>query len=82
RVDGPYEPGNGLRFNPNKLLIDPYARALTGQLDWDAPVFGFDLHDDDGDLSFDEQDDAWGVPKGVVIDPEFDWEDDQLPRIP
>ncbi len=80
RVYGPYEPGSGLRFNPNKLLVDPYAKAMAGKVNWDAPVYGFARGQ--MDLSFDEQDDAWGVPKGVVIDPSFDWEGDELPRIP
>jgi isoamylase len=82
RVHGPYEPENGHRFNPNKLLVDPYARALAGQADWDAAIHGFELNHPDGDLSFCEEDSAWGVPKGVVIDPEFDWDDDQPPQIP
>ncbi|HMM42930.1 MAG TPA: glycogen debranching protein GlgX, partial [Thermomicrobiales bacterium] len=82
RADGPYAPASGLRFNPNKLLVDPYARALCGRVNWEAPITGY-RHDDPAlDLSFDEQDDAWGVPKGVVIDPAFDWEGDQLLRIP
>ncbi len=80
RVHGPYEPVNGHRFNPNKLLVDPYARAIAGKVDWKAPVYGF-VHGQ-LDLSFDEQDDAWGVPKGIVIDPSFDWEGDELPRVP
>ena len=80
RVHGPYEPAAGLRFNPNKLLIDPYAKAIAGKVDWNAPVYGFSRGQ--MDLSFDEQDDAWGVPKGVVIDPDFDWEGDKLLRIP
>ncbi len=82
RVQGPYEPANGLRFNPNKLLVDPYAKAITGRVDWSAPVFGFNTADDNRDLSFDAEDDAWGVPKGVVIDEGYDWEGDQLLRIP
>jgi glycogen operon protein len=77
RVHGPYEPAAGLRFNPNKLLIDPYAKAVTGRLDWQAPVYGYARGHNDMDLSFDEQDDAWGVPRGIVIDPAFDWEGDE-----
>jgi isoamylase len=79
RVDGPYEPTKGHRFNANKLLIDPYARALQGVVDWSAPVFGYKLGQDD--TTFDDGDSAWGVPKGVVIDPTFDWEDDRSPSI-
>ncbi len=82
RVDGPYEPEQGRRFNRHKLLLDPYAKAIAGRVDWDAPVFGYPLGADDGDLAFDQHDDAWGVPKGVVIDPSFDWAGDELPRTP
>src|SRR5690606_1680254 len=82
RVDGPYEPGSGLRFNPNKLLIDPYARALYGEVDWSQPVFSYPLGHPDEDLAFDEGDDAPGVPKGVVIANDFDWEGDRPPRTP
>ncbi len=80
RVYGPYDPAAGHRFNPNKLLVDPYARAIAGKVDWRAPVYGY-VHGE-LDLSFDEQDDAWGVPKSVVIDPGFDWEVDAPLRIP
>ncbi|MBW3630851.1 MAG: glycogen debranching protein GlgX [Gemmatimonadetes bacterium] len=79
RVHGPYEPTRGARFNPNKLLIDPYARALRGVVDWKAPVFGYKLGEDD--TTFDDRDSSWGVPKGVVIDPSFDWEGDRAPAV-
>jgi glycogen operon protein len=82
RVHGPYEPQYGLRFNPNKLVIDPYAQAIGGTVNFEAPVFGYRLLDPEEDLSYDEQDDAWGIPKGIVIDPAFDWGDDRFPRIP
>jgi isoamylase len=82
RALGPYEPAEGLRFNPSKLLIDPYAKALVGRVDWKAPVFGYRLGHDDADLSLDKEDDSWGVPKGVVIDPSFDWERDTPPQVP
>jgi isoamylase len=82
RVYGPYEPQQGHRFNPHKLLVDPYARALKGNVDWKAPLSGYRLGDPAGDLSFDEQDDAWGVPLGIVIDPDFDWEDDRRLEVP
>jgi isoamylase len=82
RVHGLYEPELGHRFNPNKLLIDPYARALVGEVDWNAPVHGFDPNHPDGTLSFCDQDSASGVPKGIVLDPEYDWEDDLHPRTP
>ncbi len=82
RVSGPFDPENGLRFNPHKVLLDPYAKAVAGVVNWDAPVFGYPLGDEDADLTIDESDDAAGVPKGVVIDPEFDWGNDEAPRTP
>jgi isoamylase len=82
RVHGPYEPENGLRFNHHKLLIDPYAKALTGEVNWKAHVFGYRFDDEQKDLSFDEQDSAAGMPKCVVIDPSFDWGDDRHPKTP
>jgi isoamylase len=82
RVHGPYEPSEGHRFNPNKLVIDPYARAIAGQVNWDVPVFGYMLGHRDQDLSYDRQDSARGVPKGVVIDTAYDWEGDRLLRRP
>src|SRR5262249_15266158 len=82
RLWGPYEPKNGLRFNPAKLLVDPYARAIAGHVNWEAPVFGFKLGHPDADLTLDERDDAWGMPRGVVVHPYFDWEDDRPPRVP
>jgi glycogen operon protein len=82
RVHGPYQPERGERFNPAKLLIDPYARALAGSLNWDAPVFGYKLGDPAADLSADSEDDAWGVPKSVVTTTHFDWENDRPPLTP
>src|ERR687893_360253 len=79
RVDGPWEPEAGHRFNRAKLLIDPYARALTGGVDWNAPVFSYTLESGD-DLVRDENDDAWAVPKGIVIDGSFPWGDDRSPN--
>ena len=73
RVYGPYEPQAGHRFNPNKLLLDPYARAHTGELKWDPACFGYILGSEDEDLSYDERDSAPFVPKCVVVDPNFDW---------
>lgn len=72
RVYGPYEPENGHRFNPNKLLLDPYARAHAGLLTWDPAVFGYVMESGD-DTTFDERDSARFVPKCVVVDPDFDW---------
>lgn len=74
RVYGPYEPENGHRFNPNKLLLDPYAVAYIGELKWDPAVFGYKMESMD-DLTFDERDSAPFVPKCVVVDPNFDWGD-------
>ncbi|HET7728703.1 MAG TPA: alpha-amylase family glycosyl hydrolase, partial [Usitatibacter sp.] len=73
RVHGPYAPEEGHRFNPNKLLMDPYARADIGQLTWDPAVFAYKLDDPAKDLSFDERDSAPFMPKCVVVDPNFDW---------
>ncbi len=72
RVHGPYAPEEGHRFNPNKLLLDPYARAHAGQLTWDPAVFGYKMESGD-DLTFDERDSAPFMPKCVVVDPNFDW---------
>ena len=82
RIHGPYEPAAGLRFNPSKLLIDPYAKAIAGDVNWKAPVFGYRLGHPNADLSMDGRDDAWGVPKCVVVVPEFEWEHDRAPRTP
>jgi glycogen operon protein len=73
RVHGPYEPEAGHRFNPNKLLLDPYARAHAGKLTWDPAVFGYTLGANGEDLSLDERDSAPFVPKSVIVDPNFDW---------
>ena len=75
RVHGPYEPDAGLRFNPNKLLIDPYAKKLAGTVEWNPAVFGYELGHKDEDLSFSEADSAPFVPKAEVIDPAFTWSD-------
>jgi glycogen operon protein len=82
RVDGPFAPRDGHRFNRHKLLVDPYARALEGKLDVDAPVYAYPRDSILGDLAFDERDDAAGKPKGVVVDNAFDWGDDHPPRTP
>jgi glycogen operon protein len=73
RVHGPYEPREGHRFNPNKLLLDPYARAHMGQLTWAPECFGYTIGAEGDDLSFDPRDSAPFVPKCVVVDPGFDW---------
>ncbi len=82
RVHGPYEPEKGMRFNHHKLLIDPYAKAIAGEVDWKAHVFGYQFDNEQKDLSFDEQDSVAGMPKCVVIDPSFDWKNDRHPKTP
>lgn len=82
RVHGPYEPENGHRFNPNKLLIDPYAKAISGTIQWHDSLFGYKMGDPEQDLSFSEEDSAPYVPKSVVVDGNFDWENDKAPKIP
>jgi len=72
RAHGPYEPENGHRFNPNKLLLDPYACAHTGELKWDPAIFSYQMESGD-DLTFDERDSAPFMPKCTVVDPNFDW---------
>jgi glycogen operon protein len=74
RVHGPYEPEAGHRFNPNKLLLDPYARAHIGELKWAPEIFGYTIGAENEDLSFDERDSAPFMPKCVVVDPNFDWQ--------
>src|SRR6267142_3039554 len=73
RVHGPYEPEAGHRFNPNKLLLDPYARGHIGQLKWEPACFGYTIGAEGDDLSFDDRDSAPFMPKCVVVDPDFDW---------
>lgn len=72
RVHGPYDPRNGLRFNANKLLLDPYAVAHIGKLRWLPPIFGYKLETGD-DTTFDDRDSAAYIPKCLVVDPDFDW---------
>ncbi|HRX71875.1 MAG: glycogen debranching protein GlgX [Candidatus Competibacteraceae bacterium] len=82
RVHGPFAPHEGHRFNPNKLLIDPYAKALDGDVQPGEAIFGYPWEQLDEDLAFSESDSAPLMPKGVVIDPHFDWEGDALLRTP
>ena len=81
RVHGPYDPGRGHRFNPNKLLVEPYAKDLVGQLRWSDAHFGYRIGHRNEDLSFDRRDNAAGMPKCRVIDPAFTWGNDASPRI-
>jgi isoamylase len=82
RVEGPYEPAAGHRFNARKLLLDPYARAITGAIEWSDAIFGYQVGAPDADLTQDERDSAPFVPKSVVVDPAFTWGDDRPLRTP
>ena len=79
RVHGPYDPARGLRANPNKLLIDPYAKAIAGHIDWDEALFGYRFSSPD---ERNDADSAGHVPHAVVVNPFFDWGDDRPPRTP
>ena len=82
RVSGPYDPANGHRFNPNKLLIDPYVRSLHGRLRWSDALFGYRVGSQRSDLSFDRRDNARQIPKCRVVEPAFTWGEDRRPQIP
>ena len=82
RVHGPYRPLEGHRFNPHKLLLDPYARGHVGELQWHDAVYGYTIGHRDRDLSFDTRDSAPYVPKCLVIDPAFTWGRERKPRVP
>jgi glycogen operon protein len=82
RVHGPYAPDEGHRFNPNKLLIDPYAKAIDSEVGNGPELFGYSWDAPEVDLSFSDLDDAHLVPKSVVVDESFDWGDDKLLRTP
>ena len=84
RVHGPYDPEEGHRFNPCKLLIDPYAKAIEGEVDWDAANALPYVPDgtEDADLEPDDEDDAEAIPKCLVVDQSFDWEGDRAPQTP
>ncbi|NEO31466.1 MAG: glycogen debranching protein GlgX [Symploca sp. SIO3C6] len=82
RVHGPYAPSEGHRFNPTKLLIDPYAKALDGDIGYGPEIYGYAWNHPEEDLSWSHLDDSHLIPKAVVIDDSFDWEDDQLLQTP
>ena len=82
RVHGPYEPQQGHRFNPSKLLFDPYTKAVAGEFQWSDAFFGYTIGHPDGDLSRNDQDSAPGAAKSVVIDSAFSWGNDAPPDIP
>ncbi|MGL4309792.1 MAG: glycogen debranching protein GlgX [Paracoccaceae bacterium] len=80
RAHGPYAPEAGQRFNPNKLLLDPYAKQLGGRLKWSDALMGYRIGSPRADLSFDTRDSAFAMPKSVVVDPSFQWAGDRAPR--
>ncbi|HEY4651937.1 MAG TPA: glycogen debranching protein GlgX [Pontibacter sp.] len=82
RVHGPFDPSQGHRFNANKLLLDPYAKAISGSVEWHDSLFGYKIGDPQEDLSFSETDSAPFLPKAVVIDSNFDWQGDKPPKTP
>src|ERR1700674_5192919 len=82
RVYGPYDAKQGLRFNANKLLLDPYAKQVVGPLKWSDALFGYRIGGSREDLTMDRRDSAPGMPKCRVVDTAFSWADDQPPRIP
>ncbi|HYX82139.1 MAG TPA: glycogen debranching protein GlgX [Gemmatimonadales bacterium] len=82
RVHGPYEPQKGLRFNPAKLVLDAYAKAITGDVRWDDTPYGYRIGAPEEDLARDDRNSAGAMPKCVVIDAAFTWGDDRAPNIP
>jgi glycogen operon protein len=82
RAHGPYQPEQGVRYNANKLLLDPYARKISSELRWSDAVYGYRLSSPRVDLSFDRRDSAFAVPKAVVTRESFDWGDDRPPAVP
>jgi len=82
RVHGPYNPEQGHRFNPNKLLLDPYAKQLAGNVRWNDTLFGYRLHSPRSDLSFDRRDSAASMVKAVVTTDDYIWGDDRRPQTP
>ncbi len=81
RMHGPFAPEEGHRFNPYKLLIDPYAKHLTGHPKWNDALFGYVNDHKDKDLSYDKTDSAPYMPRSVVVDPTFDWQETEKPRV-
>jgi glycogen operon protein len=81
-LNGPYEPSQGHRFNPNKILVDPYAKLIARRTRWDDSLFGYTIGSPNEDLSFDERDNAPYAPLAAVVDPAFTWGDDRRPRTP
>src|SRR5687768_5221965 len=82
RVHGPYDPANGHRFNPNKIVLDPYAKAIGRDVKWDDSLFAYKVGPGSDDLSFDDRDNAAVCPLASVVDTAFTWGDDRPPRTP
>ena len=82
RAHGPYAPERGHRFNPHKLLLDPYARAVRGEVRWTDALFGYRVASPRTDLSFDRRDSAPAMPKAIVVEESYAWREDRLPRTP
>jgi glycogen operon protein len=82
RAYGPYNPAQGHRFNPAKLLLDPYAKGLAGELRWTDALFGYRIHSGRADLSMDRRDSASFMPKAIVLDDHYPWENDKRPNTP
>jgi hypothetical protein len=82
RVHGPYRPDEGHRFNPHKLLLDPYAQRILGSVQWDDALYGYDLKAKHADLTLDTRDSSNFMPRGLVTDPRFDWGADRRPETP
>lgn len=82
RAHGPYRPDEGHRFNPHKLLLDPYAKQVAGHPIWDESLMGYDMSAMHKDLTFDTRNSANFMNRGVVVDPTFSWGDDRPPRTP
>jgi glycogen operon protein len=82
RVHGPYEPAAGHRFNPHKIVMDPYAKSVARTIRWADEMFGYEVGNSNADLSFDARDNAWCAPLAAVVDPAFTWGDDRPPRTP
>ena len=82
RVHGPWDPKKGQRFNPAKVLMDPYAKAVTGDVQWRPEMFAYQIDHPDGDLVRDDRDNATLVSKSVVVDQTFNWDNDRMPRHP
>ena len=82
RVHGPYDPAHGHRFNPNKIVLDPYAKAIGREIRWSDEMWGYKIGDPQADLSFDDRDNAAFATLASVVDPAFTWGDDRPPNVP